>query len=67
MKNKKTFDQYLEEFKVMLVRRYQWSVTKASLFKSEELKDCFKNGLDKYQAYFKIFNVKQDLVGEIIT
>ena len=61
MENQKSYNQYLEEFKVMLVRRYQWSVTKASQFNSEELKVCFKNGLDKHQAYYRIFNVEQDL------
>lgn len=57
----KTFNEYLEGFKVMLVRRYQWSVTEANQFNSEELKKCFDEGLNKYHAYFKIFNVEQDL------
>jgi len=56
-----TFNEYLEDFKIMLVRRYQWSVTKASQFNSEELEKCFVNGLDKYSAYFKIFKLEQDL------
>jgi len=62
MKATKTYNDFLEEFKVMLVKRYFWTVTDASKFESKELKQCFYEGLDRHHAYFKIFNVEQDLM-----
>lgn len=57
-----TFEEFLNSFKKMLINRYFWSVSDAYHFDSEKLKECYKDGLDKYHAYFKIFNVEQDLI-----
>ncbi len=56
-----TFEEYIEQFKVMLVRRYNWSVTKASGYNPLALDETYKAGLSVRDAYFKIFNVEQDL------
>ncbi len=61
MNNKKSYSEFLEEFKVMLVKRYQWSVSKASQYNSEELKKYFEEGMDKHESYFKIFKIESDL------
>ena len=53
--------EFIESFKKMLVRRYNWSVKNANDFHSPELEQAFTDGLDKHQAYFKIFNVDQNL------
>lgn len=57
----KNFNEYLENFKIILVKRYCWTVTDASKFNSSELKECFNEGLDEHHAYFKLFNIEQDL------
>lgn len=41
MKNKQSYEEYLEEFKIMLVKRYFWSVTEANQFDSTELKEIY--------------------------
>lgn len=61
MKNNKLYPEFLEEFRVMLIRRYQWTVTEASQFNSEKLKQCLVEGLDKHQSYFRIFEIEPDL------
>jgi hypothetical protein len=57
-----TFEEYVGIFKSMLVKRYFWSVNDAYHFDSEKLKESFNKGLDRHYAYFKIFDVKPDLV-----
>lgn len=56
-----TYKDYLNNFKRMLVTRYQWSVEEANNFDSDTLKDCFNARLDKYQAYYTIFNKENEL------
>lgn len=52
---------FKETFKILLVRRYQWTVTKASEYNSPALDTAFKDGLSVQDAYYRIFNVEQDL------
>lgn len=60
-----TFEEYVEQFKAMLVKRYNWSVTKASEYNSPALDETYKEGLSVRDAYFKIFNVEQDLCSSL--
>jgi len=65
MENTKTYEEFLEEFKIMLVKRYFWTVTDASKYENEELNKCYEEGLNRYQSYFRIFNVDQDLMSPL--
>lgn len=51
----------IESFKYLLVKRYNWSVTRASLFNDDKLNVIHNEGSHYQDAYFKIFNVEQDL------
>lgn len=61
-----TFEEFEETFKVMLVRRYNWTVTKASSYNDENLLGAYKKGLSTEEAYFEIFSIEQDLQLPII-
>jgi len=58
--------EYVEQFKVMLVRRYNWTVTKAAKYKNTALNTFHKKGLSVEEAYFAIFNIEQDIVSNIL-
>lgn len=53
--------EFVDEFRQMLVKRYNWSVNDAYRYSHIPIAECFKEGLSKHEAYFKIFNVEQDL------
>lgn len=53
-----TFEEYLESFKCMLVKRYNWSVTNAYKYKSDILNKYYNNNMHFLDAYFKIFNIE---------
>ena len=52
---------FVNTFKKMLVCRYNWTVAKANEFSSPELLVAYNEGLNKHQAYFKVFNVQPNL------
>lgn len=55
-----SFEQYLEQFKVMLVRRYNWTVTDAAAYNDNRLVEAHKKGFSVREAYWEIFDVSQD-------
>lgn len=56
-----TIEEFIEAFKVMLVKRYNWSVTNAAVFDGEKLKEAHEKSLSKEEAYYSVFNMSQDL------
>lgn len=49
-------------FKVMLVRRYNWSVKDAHKYSHPELKRNLLGGKSVEETYSSIFNIEQDLL-----
>jgi hypothetical protein len=56
-----SFEEYSNAFKKMLINRYFWNVSDAYQFDIEKLKITYNEGLNKYDAYFRLFKIKQDL------
>ncbi len=59
---KQTFEEFAEAFKVMLVKRYNWSVTKAAEYNTEDLRTEYEKGSSPQEAFSSVFNLKSDLV-----
>ena len=60
---KLTFKEFKNSFQKTLINRYFWTVKKASEFEHPNLEKCYKEGKDKHEAYFEIFGVEPDLIG----
>ena len=59
---KASFEEFVESFKMKLVKRYNWSVADAYNYQNEEgLKEAYEKGLSPEEAYFSLFNVAPDL------
>lgn len=54
---KLSFEDYVESFKVLLVG-HQWTVTEASKFDGEKLRDSFNKNLHRDDAFLKVFGQK---------
>lgn len=60
--NRLSLDEYLERFKIMLVRRYNWTVTNANVFFSIEVEQAYNKNLPIEDAYYSIFQIDQDRI-----
>lgn len=56
-----TFSNFVWAFKQMLVCRYNWGVDEAAQFDVSQIEPYYNRGMDKYETYFTLFNVEQDL------
>lgn len=60
-KGELTLVEYIEWFKRILIKRYNWSVSDAHNYNNEDLVKYHSERLEPHYAYFKIFNVERDL------
>jgi hypothetical protein len=62
-----TSNDFIEAFKVMLVREYCWNVTNAAAYNNDSLSQYHEKGFSVQEAYWEIFDVpnnERELHGE---